>query len=70
VGNTSTSSLLSTSRRWVLCTSTTGDAPDTTTVSSRAPTRISTFTGAVKSPWIVMPSRTTVLNPGSVNVTT
>src|SRR4029077_15567471 len=47
-------------------TSTTGDAPDTVTVSSSAPTRRSAFTVAVKLAGSSMPSRLTVLNPGSV----
>ena len=53
----------------VLCTSTVGDSPVTVTVSSRAPIRNSVLTVATKSPVSAMPSRFTVLNPGSVNVT-
>ena len=56
-------------RLCVLCTSTTGDAPDTVTVSSMPPTRICALIGAVKSDSSTMPSRTKVLKPGSVNVT-
>jgi hypothetical protein len=38
-------------------------------VSSSVPTRISTFTVAVNDAVSSMPSRLTVLKPGSVNVT-
>jgi hypothetical protein len=53
----------------VFWTSTTGDSPDTVTVSSIAPTRISALTGTVVSAGTMMPSRLNVLKPGSVNVT-
>ena len=46
-----------------------GLAPDTVTVSSMAPTDISPATLAVNPDVSSMPSRTKVLNPGSVNVT-
>ena len=52
-----------------LCTSTIGDSPVTVMVSSRLPTRRSPLTVATKSPVSSMPSRLTVLNPGSVKVT-
>jgi hypothetical protein len=52
-----------------LCTSTIGDAPVTVTVSSRLPMRRSALTDATKSPLSSMPSRFTVVKPGSVNVT-
>ena len=52
-----------------LVVSTTGASPVTVTVSSRAPTRRSAFTVAVKSPDSSIPSRLTVLKPVSVNVT-
>ena len=52
-----------------LCTSTSGDAPDTVIVSSSAPTFRSPLMVAVKLPVSSMPSRRTVLNPGSENVT-
>ncbi len=69
VGSLSISSR-SITRCWVaLCTSTIGDSPVTVMVSSTAPTRRSVSTVAVKVPVNWMPSRLTVLNPGSVNVT-
>ena len=46
---------LSTCALAVLCTSTTGEAPETVTVSSSAPTRRSAFTVAVKSLGSSMP---------------
>src|SRR5436305_502628 len=52
-----------------LCVSMSGLSPVTVTVSSTAPTRSSTLTAAVKSLVSSIPSRFTVLNPGSVNVT-
>ena len=58
----------STSCRTVLCTSTMGDTPVMVTVSSMPPTRISTFTVAVKAPESAIASRTTVAKPGRVNV--
>ena len=56
---------------WVIVffTSTTGDAPDTVTVSCRLPTRKSAFTLASKVPCSTTPSRRTVLKPVSVKVT-
>ncbi len=53
-----------------LWTSTTGDCPVTFTVSSSAPTRRSPLMVAVKLLGSSTPSRRTVLNPGSENVTT
>ena len=55
--------------RFAFCTSTTGDSPVTVTVSSSAPTFISAATVSVTEPASSMPSRLTVLNPGSVKVT-
>ena len=55
--------------RWVFWMSSTGAAPVTVTDSSRAPTRISAFTVAVKLAGSSSPSCLYVLNPGSVNVT-
>jgi len=52
------------------CVSTSGVAPLTVIVSSRAPTWRSPFTFAVKPAASSMPSRLKVLNPVSVNVTT
>ncbi len=69
VGIASTVSLVNTVCRCTPCTSTIGASPVTVIVSSWAPTRISTLIVAVKSPAIVMPSRFTVLKPGSVKVT-
>ena len=57
-----------TSCRVALCTSTTGDSPVTVIVSSSPPTRMSTGIVSVWLPVSSMPSRFTVLNPGSVNV--
>jgi hypothetical protein len=55
---------------WVTrCVSTIGDSAVTITVSVMAPTFNSTLTGAVKPVVSSMPSRLTVLNPASVNVT-
>jgi hypothetical protein len=50
--------------------STTGVAPETTIVSSNAPTRSSALTGTVTFADTSMPSRLVVLNPASVKVTT
>ena len=69
VGIASIVSFVTTARRTTLCVSTTGDAPVTVTVSSICPTRMSAFTGAVKSAVSSMPSRLTVENPGRLNVT-
>ena len=52
-----------------LCTSTIGDAPVTVTVSSTAPTRSSGLIVALNEPVRTTPSRFTVLNPCSENVT-
>ena len=52
-----------------LCTSTIGDSPVTVIVSSSAPTFRSAFTVATKLPDSSMPSRLTVVKPGSENVT-
>src|SRR5688572_7921613 len=49
--------------------STSGAWPVTVSVSSIAPTVMSAFTVATNSPRSSMPSRLTVVNPGSVNVT-
>jgi hypothetical protein len=54
---------------FTLWTSTMGDSPVTVIVSSSAPTFRSPLTVATKSPLNAMPSRLTVLNPVSVNVT-
>ena len=51
------------------CVSTIGDRPVTVIVSSSAPTFSSPLTVAVKPAESSMPSRLTVLNPTSVNVT-
>ncbi len=69
VGTASSSACGSTCCVTACCTSTTGDAPDTVTVSSSAPTRSSALTGAVKFAGSSTPSRFTVENPGSVKVT-
>src|SRR3990172_12629534 len=53
----------------VFCTSTTGDSPVTVTVSSSVPTDRSAFTCAENEPDSSMPTRRTVENPGSANVT-
>jgi hypothetical protein len=53
----------------VLCTSTIGDSPVTVMVSSSAPILSSAFTVATKFPDSSMPSRLTVVKPGSANVT-
>src|SRR5437667_54140 len=50
--------------------STIGDAPVTVTVSLSAPTRISAFNGTVTFDATRIPSRLTLANPSSVNVTT
>jgi hypothetical protein len=52
-----------------LCTSTIGVSPVTVMVSSSAPTLRSAFTVATNVPVSSMPSRRTVLKPGSVKVT-
>ena len=53
----------------MLCTSTIGDSPVTVIVSSSEPTRSSALTVDTNVPVSSMPSRLTVLNPVSVNVT-
>ena len=53
----------------VLCTSTIGDSPVTVIVSSSAPILMSAFTVATKFPDSSMPSRLTVVKPGSDTVT-
>ncbi len=62
-------SLVTTRCVTTFCTSTVGDCPVTVTVSSSAPTRISTLTFAVNEAVSSMPSRFTVLKPGRLNVT-
>ena len=69
VGMASSSSWLITRWRFALWMSTIGDSPVTVTVSSTAPTRISALTVAANEPLSSMPSRLTVLKPGSVKVT-
>ena len=69
VGSTSSTSRVMTVRAVMLCVSTIGDSPVTVIVSSTAPTFISALTVAVKFEVSSMPSRDTVANPGSVNVT-
>jgi hypothetical protein len=53
----------------VLCTSTTGDAPETVTVSSRLPILSCAMMVAVNSDSSTIPSRRKWLKPGSENVT-
>jgi hypothetical protein len=62
---TSRSTMVWTRALW---TSNVGDSPVTVTVSSSVPTRNSALTVATKSPLSTMPSRLTVLKPGSENV--
>ena len=62
-------SLLTVCCTLALCTSTIGVSPVTVIVSSSAPTFRSPFTVATNVPVSSMPSRRTVLKPGSVNVT-
>ena len=54
---------------FAVCTSTTGLSPVTVMVSSSPPTLSSAFSVATKSAGRTNPSRLTVPNPGSVNVT-
>jgi hypothetical protein len=54
--------------RFALWTSTIGDSPVTTIVSSSEPMRSSASIVAVNDPDSSMPSRLTVLKPGSVKV--
>ena len=58
----------STVSRRTVWTSTTGVSPVTVIVSCRAPTRISIGIVSVAVPPSSMPSRLTVVKPGSVNV--
>ena len=53
----------------MFCVSTIGDSAETVIVSSIAPTFRSALIVAVKSDVSSMPSRLTMLKPGSVNVT-
>ena len=69
IGMTFSTSRVSTFCCRTFCVSTTGLAPVTVTVSSSAPTRRSALTVAVKPVLSSIPSRLTVLNPGSVKVT-
>ena len=69
VGSVSISSRDRFSWLTTFCTSITGLAPETVTVSSIDPTVIVPSTFAVKSETSSIPSRTNVLNPGNVNVT-
>ena len=55
--------------RLTLCVSTMGVSPVTVIVSARLPTRSSALTLAVNDPVSSIPSRLTVLNPVSANVT-
>src|SRR5580765_7870831 len=61
-------SLLSTAWRRALCVSTIGVSPVTVTVSATEPTRIATLMGMTPDPVTSMPSRLTVVKPGSVTV--
>src|SRR4051812_6013508 len=70
VGTASSTSRDSTCVFWLLCTSTTGEEPDTVTDSSSAPTLRSAFTVAVKFDGSSSPSRLKVLNPWSEKVIT
>ena len=69
LGMLSSASLSSTVMAAALCTSTIGAAPETVIVSSRAPTRMSMLSVAVKSAESSMPSRLKVWKPVSVKVT-
>ena len=69
VGSESTTSRVITVWRWVVCTSTVGEAPTTVTVSAISPTDSSISTVAVNVPVSSMPSRRTVLNPARLTVT-
>ena len=69
IGSVSRVSAVSTSCCTTFCTSTTGLAPVTVTVSSTPPTDSSTSTVAVKPAFSVIPSRMMVAKPGSVKVT-
>ena len=69
VGSALIMSLFMTVCSRTLWTSTIGVSPVTVTVSSSVPTLSSPFTVATKAPVSSMPSRLTLPNPGSVNVT-
>jgi hypothetical protein len=69
VGTASSSSRDITSRRELVCTSTTGVSPVTVMLSATEPIRISTLIGAVKFVSKMMPARTMAENPANVNVT-
>ena len=69
VGMLSSSSRVKTCWVVALCTSMTGDAPDTVTLSSIDPMLNWASTGAVKPAVSSIPSRTTFLNPASVKAT-
>jgi hypothetical protein len=68
-GTVVSSSFVSVFCRLTLCTSTIGVSPVTVIVSVTWPTLSSAFTDATNVPVSSMPSRLTVLKPGSVNVT-
>src|SRR5262249_13938114 len=68
-GRLSRRSVVTTCWRRTFCTSTTGLTLVTVTVSARPPTRSSPSTLAVKPADSVIPSRTTVVNPGRLKVT-
>src|SRR2546423_7217151 len=68
-GSVRMTSLFSTVSRFALWTSTTGVSPVTVIVSASAPTFRSALTVATNDPVSSIPSRLTVLKPGSVNVT-
>ena len=69
VGSASSVSRLSTWVWTVLWTSTMGDAPETVTVSSSAPTLMSALIVAVNAVGSSRPSRLNELKPGSVKTT-
>ena len=69
VGNESIVSRVMTSVRAALCTSTTGDSPETVTVSSIPPTDMDPLIVWVKFAGTSTPSATKVENPGRVIVT-
>ena len=69
-GSAAMMSLFMTISRFACWTSTTGDSPETVTLSSSAPTRISIGMVTVCVPASSTFSRLTVANPASVNVTT
>ncbi len=69
VGSASSASFASCFRSELLCTSTTGDCPDTVIVSETAPTLRDALTGATNPAEISTPSRRTEVKPVSVKVT-